>query len=357
MCYAKYLTELLKNMKKAIVTGITGQDGAYLAQLLLEKGYEVYGTYRRTSSVNFWRIEELGIEQHPDLHLVEYDLTDLSSSIRLLQTTNATEVYNLAAQSFVGVSFEQPVTTAEITGIGAVNLLEAIRIVNPQARFYQASTSEMFGKVQAIPQNESTPFYPRSPYGVAKLYAHWMTINYRESYGIFGTSGILFNHESPLRGREFLTRKVSDSIAKIKLGLLDTLELGNLDAKRDWGYAKEYAEGMWRMLQADTPDTYVLATNRTTTVRDFVTLAGQAAGFDLQWEGKDEKEVGIDRSTGRTLVSINPRYYRPAEVDLLIGDPDKAKRELGWEPTTKLEELCNMMVEADLRRNERGFSF
>ncbi len=341
----------------AVVTGVTGQDGAYLAELLLNKGYAVYGTYRRTSSVNLWRIEELGINNHPNLNLVEYDLTDLSASIRLLQTTGVTEVYNLAAQSFVGVSFEQPLTTAEITGLGAVNLLEAIRIVNPKVRFYQASTSEMFGKVQSIPQTESTPFYPRSPYGVAKLYAHWMTVNYRESYGIFGTSGILFNHESPLRGREFVTRKITDSLAKIKLGQLDVLELGNLDAKRDWGYAKDYVDAMWRMLQVDTPDTYVVATNRTTPVRDFVTMAGQAAGFDLQWQGSGESEVGIDRASGRALVKVNPRFYRPAEVDLLIGNPEKAKRELGWEPTTPLEQLCQMMVEADIRRNERGFSF
>jgi GDPmannose 4,6-dehydratase len=342
---------------KAIVTGITGQDGAYLAQLLLAKGYTVFGTYRRTSSVNFWRIEELGIDKHPNLHLVEYDLTDLSASIRLLQQTEATEVYNLAAQSFVGVSFEQPVTTAEITGLGAVNLLEAIRIVNPKVRFYQASTSEMFGKVQAIPQIESTPFYPRSPYGVAKLYAHWMTINYRESYGIFGASGILFNHESPLRGREFVTRKITDSIAKIKLGKLDTLELGNMDAKRDWGFAKEYVEGMWRMLQVDTPDTYVLATNRTETVRDFVTLACKAADIQLEWRGEAEAEQGIDTATGKVIVAVNPKFYRPAEVDLLIGNPAKAKAELGWEPKTSLEDLCRMMVEADLRRNEQGFSF
>lgn len=344
-------------MKNAIVTGITGQDGAYLAQLLLEKGYTVYGTYRRTSSVNFWRIEELGIDQHPNLHLVEYDLTDLSSSIRLLQTTGATEVYNLAAQSFVGVSFDQPVTTAEITGIGPLNLLEAIRIVNPKIRFYQASTSEMFGKVQAIPQVEDTPFYPRSPYGVAKLYAHWMTINYRESYGIFGCSGILFNHESPLRGREFVTRKITDSVAKIKLGKLDVLELGNLDAKRDWGFAKEYVEGMWRMLQADEPDTFVLATNRTETVRDFVSMAFKAAGYTLRFEGKDENEVGIDTVSGKVLVRVNPKFYRPAEVELLIGNPLKAKEKLGWEPKTTLEELCQMMVEEDLRRNTQGFSF
>jgi GDPmannose 4,6-dehydratase len=341
----------------AIITGITGQDGAYLAELLLSKGYTVYGTYRRTSSVNFWRIEELGIAKHPSLHLVEYDLTDLSASIRLLQTTGATEVYNLAAQSFVGVSFEQPVTTAEITGIGPLNLLEAIRIVNPAIRFYQASTSEMFGKVQAIPQVEDTPFYPRSPYGVAKLYAHWITVNYRESYGIHGSSGILFNHESPLRGREFVTRKITDSMAKIKLGQLDVLELGNLDAKRDWGFAKEYVEGMWRMLQADKPDTYVLATNRTETVRDFVSMAAKAAGFDLAFEGQAESEVGIDRATGKTLVRVNPKFYRPAEVELLIGNPAKAKKELGWEPKTTLEQLCQMMVEADIRRNQAGFSF
>jgi GDPmannose 4,6-dehydratase len=339
------------SMKTAIITGITGQDGAYLTELLLEKGYRVYGTYRRTSSVNFWRIESLGVEDHPNLHLVEYDLTDLSTTLRLLQVAQPDEVYNLAAQSFVGVSFDQPVTTAEITGIGPVNLLEGIRIVDPKIRFYQASTSEMFGKVQAIPQTESTNFYPRSPYGVAKLYAHWMTVNYREAYGIFGASGILFNHESPLRGLEFLTRKVSDGIARIRLGKLDVLELGNLDAKRDWGYAKEYVEGMWHMLQTDQPDTYVLATNRTETVRDFVTMAGKAAGFRLVWEGSDENERGIDAATGRVLVRVNPKYYRPAEVDLLIGDASKARRELGWEPTTTLEQLCQMMVEADLRRH------
>ncbi len=344
-------------MKKAIITGITGQDGAYLIQLLLEKGYTVYGTFRRTSSVNFWRIEELGVDKHPNLHLVEYDITDLSASVRLLKTTGATEVYNLAAQSFVGVSFEQPITTAEITGIGPVNLLEAIRIVNPEIRFYQASTSEMFGKVQAIPQVESTPFYPRSPYGVAKLYAHWMTINYRESYNIFGASGILFNHESPLRGREFVTRKITDSMAKIKLGKLDMLELGNMDAKRDWGFAKEYVEGMWRMLQADKPDTYVLATNRTETVRDYVSMAAKAAGFELAWEGLAEHEIGIDTKTNKTLVRVNPKFYRPAEVELLIGNPEKAKRELGWEPKTTLEQLCQMMVEADIRRNEVGSTF
>ncbi len=343
--------------KVAIITGVTGQDGAYLAALLLDKGYTIYGTYRRTSSVNFWRMDELKIVDHPNLNLVEFDLTDLSTCIRLVEKARPSEIYNLAAQSFVGVSFEQPITTAEITGIGAVNLLEAIRIVNPKIKFYQASTSEMFGKVQAIPQNESTSFYPRSPYGVAKLYAHWMTVNYRESYGIFASSGILFNHESPLRGKEFVTRKITDSVAKIHLGKLDILELGNLDAKRDWGYAKEYVDGMWRILQNAKPDTYVLATNRTESVRTFVSLAFKAINRQLVWEGLEENEVGLDAKTGKSLVRINPKYYRPAEVDLLIGDASKAKVELGWVPQTSLEELCAMMVESDLVRNKSGVSF
>lgn len=343
--------------KVAIITGITGQDGAYLTELLLNKGYTVYGTYRRTSSVNFWRLEELGVQSHPSLHLVEYDLTDLGSSIALVQKVQPDEIYNLAAQSFVGVSFDQPSTTAQITGLGCLNLLEAIRLVNTKIRFYQASTSEMFGKVQAIPQVEDTPFYPRSPYGVAKLYAHWMTVNYRESYDIFGSSGILFNHESPLRGREFVTRKITDSVAKIKLGLLDCLELGNLDAKRDWGYAKEYVEGMWRMLQVNEPDTFVLATNRTETVRDFVSMAFKGAGIDVAFKGAGESETAVDVATGKTLMRINPKFYRPAEVELLIGNPAKAKAKLGWEPRTSLEDLCAMMVKADLRRNEAGFSF
>lgn len=344
-------------MNRAIITGITGQDGAYLAQLLLEKGYTIYGTYRRTSSVSFWRLEELGIANHPNLHLVEFDLTDLGSAIRLIESSGATEIYNLAAQSFVGVSFDQPYTTGQITGLGALNLLEAIRIVNPKIRFYQASTSEMFGKVQAIPQDERTNFYPRSPYGVAKLYAHWMTINYRESYGIFASSGILFNHESPLRGLEFVTRKITNGMAKIKLGKLDQLELGNLDAKRDWGYAKDYVEGMWRMLQADEPDTFVLATGRTVSVRSFVTMAAKAVGITLEWQGQADQECGVDAATGKVIVRVNPKFYRPAEVDLLIGNPAKAREQLGWAPTTTLEQLCAMMVEADLRRIEQGILF
>ena len=344
-------------MKTAIITGITGQDGAYLAALLLEKGYAVHGTYRRTSSVNFWRINELGIQDHPNLHLVEYDLTDLGTTIALVQKVQPDEIYNLAAQSFVGVSFEQPTTTAQITGVGALHVLEAIRLVNPRIRFYQASTSEMFGKVQAIPQNEGTAFYPRSPYGVAKLYAHWMTVNYRESYGIFASSGILFNHESPLRGKEFVTRKITDSVARIALGKLDCLELGNLDAKRDWGFAKEYVEGMWRMLQADESDTFVLATNRTETVRDFVRMAFKGTGVEVEFQGVGEDEKAVDVATGKVVMRINPRFYRPAEVELLIGDSAKAKSKLGWVPETRLEELCAMMVKADLRRNESGVSF
>ena len=343
--------------KTAVVTGITGQDGAYLASFLIDKGYKVFGTYRRTSSVNFWRIEELGIAEHPSLKLVEHDLTDLGSSIRLLQMTAPDEVYNLAAQSFVGVSFGQPVTTAEITGMGAVHILEAIRIVNPKIRFYQASTSEMFGKVQETPQVESTPFYPRSPYGVAKLYAHWMTINYRESYGIFGTSGILFNHESPLRGKEFVTRKITDGVARIALGKQSVLELGNLDAKRDWGYAKEYVDLMWRMLQADEPDTFVIATNRTETVRDFVNMAFKAVDIQLEWNGSGEHERGVDVRTGKTVVQVNPDFYRPAEVELLIGNPQKAQDVLGWKPHTTLEQLCDLMVKADLERVKSGKSF
>ena len=344
-------------MKTAVVTGVTGQDGAYLAQLLLEKGYRVFGTYRRTSSVNFWRIQELGIHGHPQLSLVEYDLTDLGSSIRLLETARPVEVYNLAAQSFVGVSFDQPVTTAQITGLGALTLLEAIRMVDPKIRFYQASTSEMFGKVQAVPQVEDTPFHPRSPYGVAKLFAHWITVNYRESYGIFGSSGILFNHESPLRGLEFVTRKITDCVARISTGKAQVLELGNLDAKRDWGYAKEYVEGMWRMLQADEPDTYVLATNRTETVRDFVQMAFNAVDMHVDWKGSGIDETGVCARSGKVLVRVNQKFYRPAEVELLIGDPAKARAKLGWEATTPVETLCRMMVDADLRRNANGFSF
>ncbi len=344
-------------MKKALITGITGQDAAYLAELLLTKNYHVFGTYRRTSSTNFWRIQELGIENHPNLTLIEYDLIDLSSAYRIVSEIEPDEIYNLAAQSFVGVSFTQPVATANITGIGALNLLEAIRTINPKIKFYQASTSEMFGKVKEIPQSEETPFHPRSPYGFSKVFAHWATLNYRESYDIFATSGILFNHESPLRGKEFVTRKISDAVSKIYLGKQSLLELGNLDAKRDWGYAKEYVDGMYRMLQADKAGTFVLATNKTQTVRDFVSLAFKTVDIDLIWRGKEEKEEGIDQKSGKVLVKVNPKFYRPAEVDLLIGNADKAERELGWKAQTDLKDLCEMMVMKDLERNKNGETY
>ncbi len=344
-------------MKKAIITGITGQDGAYLAELLLNKGYEVYGTHRRTSSVNFWRLEERGIQTDPNLHLVEYDLTDASSSVRLLDGIKPDEIYNLAAQSCVTLSFEQPAITSQVTGLGALHLLEAIRIVNPKIKFYQASSSEMFGKAQEMPQTERTPFYPRSLYGVAKLFAHWATVNYRETYDIFAISGILFNHESPLRGKEFVTRKITDAVAKIHLGKDDILELGNLDAKRDWGFAKEYVEGMYQMLQHSDPDTYVLATNRVSSVRNFVEMAFKAVGHEIEWKGTEYREIGIDRETGKTVVKVNPRFYRPCEVDILVGNPEKARTILGWESKTSLEELCRMMVEADIIRNEKGMAF
>lgn len=343
--------------KVAFVTGVTGQDGAYLAELLLNKDYIVYGAYRRTSSTNFWRIEELGIQNHPDLHLIEFDLTDLGSTISAINQSEPDEIYNLAAQSFVGVSFNQPVSTAQITGVGALNLLEGIRLTNPKIKFYQASTSEMFGKVQSVPQIESTSFYPRSPYGVAKLFAHWATVNYRESYGIFGSSGILFNHESPLRGREFITRKITDGVARIKLGKLDHIEIGNMDSKRDWGFAKEYVEGMWMMLQVNEPDTYVLATNRTETVRDFVRMSFKNAGIDLEFKGTKENEEGVCQSSGKVMVKVNEKFYRPAEVDLLIGNPEKAKNKLGWVPKTSLEDLCKIMLDADMRRVKEGCSF
>jgi len=344
-------------MKSALVTGITGQDGAYLAKLLLGKGYRVYGAYRRAASTNFWRNDELGVTGHPELKLIDFDLTDLGSCLRLIEFSEPTEIYNLAAQSFVGMSFEQPAATAAITGIGPLNLLEAMRLSGSKARFYQASTSEMFGKVQAVPQTEETPFYPRSPYGIAKLYAHWITINYRESYGIFASSGILFNHESPLRGLEFVTRKITAGLARIKRGKLDVLTLGNLDAKRDWGFAGDYVEGMWRMLQADESDTFVLATNRTESVRDFLRIAGASAGFELVFEGSAEEEVAIDKMSGEIIAKVDPAFYRPAEVDLLIGDASKAKAVLGWAPTMTLEQLCKQMVEADLRRVDQGWMF
>ncbi|MDF1738768.1 MAG: GDP-mannose 4,6-dehydratase [Verrucomicrobiales bacterium] len=344
-------------MKTALVTGITGQDGAYLAESLLSKGYKVVGAFRRAVTVNFWRIKELGIEDNENLHLVDYDLTDPANIAWLIKKWQPTEIYNLAAQSFVGVSFDQPRTTAEITGLGALNILEAIRLVDPSIRFYQASTSELFGLVQEVPQSETTPFYPRSPYGVAKLYAHWMTINYRESYNIFGSCGILFNHESPLRGLEFVTRKITNSVARIKAGLQTHIELGNLDAKRDWGFAKDYVEGMYLMLQQDEPDTFVLSTGRTESVRTFVDMAFKAADISIEWDGADETTTARDSKTGELVLKINPRFYRPAEVELLVGDPTKAKEKLGWEAECSLESLVTQMVEADIDYTSRGIKF
>lgn len=335
-------------MKTAVITGVTGQDGAYLAKLLLSKGYRVVGAYRRLSTPNFWRIKELGIVTNPNLDLVEFDLTDQDNAIRLIEKYEPDEVYNLAAQSFVGVSFEQPYTTSLITGLGALSLLEAIRIVNSRIKYYQASTSEMFGKVQSIPQNEKTPFYPRSPYGVAKLYAHWMTINYRESYGIFGCCGILFNHESPLRGPEFVTRKITKAVAKIKANKQSFLELGNLSAQRDWGYAGDYVDGMFRIMQAQKPDSFVLATGRTYSIRELVTTAFLSAGINVAFKGDGMQEVGINTKDNRVVVKVNPKYYRPAEVDLLVGDSTKARSLLAWEPKVAFRELINMMVRYDL---------
>ena len=337
--------------KTALITGIRGQDGAYLAKLLLEKGYRVYGADRRSSDAGNWRLKELGIEQ--DVEVVYMDLLELTNIMRTVERVKPDEVYNLAAQSFVGVSFEQPILTSEVDAMGVLRLLEAIRTIKPDTRFYQASTSELYGKVQEIPQTEKTPFYPRSPYGVAKLFGHWMTVNYRESYGMFACSGILFNHESPLRGLEFVTRKITHSVARIKKGLQDKVVLGNLDAKRDWGYAAEYVEGMWLMLQQEEPDDYVLATGETHSVREFVEAAFGAAGYKIEWEGEGVNTTGRDKATGSVLVEVSPEFYRPAEVDILIGNPEKAEKKLGWKPRTKFKELVAMMVEADLRRVEQ----
>ena len=345
-------------MKKALVTGITGQDGAYLTELLLEKGYEVHGVKRRASLLNTDRIDHLYQDPHDKdvrLKLHYGDLTDSTNLIRIIQEVQPDEIYNLAAMSHVKVSFDTPEYTANADGIGTLRILEAMRIlgIEKQCRFYQASTSELYGLVQETPQSETTPFYPRSPYGVAKLYGFWIVKNYRESYGLHASNGILFNHESPLRGETFVTRKITRAVAQIELGLNDCLYLGNLDAKRDWGHAKDYVEGMWRMLQQDTPDDYVLATGRTVPIRDFVNMAFAEVGRTLEWKGSGVDEVGICARTGQTLVQVDPRYFRPAEVDLLVGDASKAKRVLGWEPKHTLEELCAEMVASDLTLFER----
>ena len=343
--------------KIALVTGATGQDGAYLSRYLVDLGYKVFGAYRRAASTNLWRLGELKLLDEANFSLIELDITDPVSCINAIKVAKPSEIYNLAAQSFVGASFKEPLHTSYASGIAVLNLLEAIRLSDKSIKFYQAGTSEMFGKVQAIPQNESTPFYPRSPYGVAKLYGHFMSINYRESYDIFAACGILFNHESPLRGLEFVTRKITNSAAKIALGKLDCLELGNLEAKRDWGFAKDYVEGMHAMLQAPKADTFVLASEITTTVRDFVKMSFEALDIALVFEGEGVNEVARDKKTGKVVVKVNPEFFRPAEVDLLIGDASKAKEQLNWSAKTNLNELCAMMVKADLERAKNGLEF
>jgi GDPmannose 4,6-dehydratase len=332
--------------KVAFITGITGQDGSWLAKLLLEKGYTVYGGVRRTSSSNNWRLDFLGIQDK--VKLVEFDLLDYSNIYQCIRDIKPDEFYNLAAQSFVGTSFKQPISTGMVDGMGVAYILDVLHTISPSTKFYQASTSEMFGLVQEIPQKETTPFYPRSPYGCAKMYAHWMVTNYRESYGMFATSGILFNHESELRGPEFVTRKITLNVAKRYHGQGEVLELGNLDAKRDWGYAKEYVEGMYLMLQAKEPDSFVLATNQTTTIRNFVSYAFKVIEKEIRWEGEGEQEQGFDSKTNELLVKVNPQFYRPAEVELLIGDPTKAKEILGWEPKTDVQKLAEIMVNSDI---------
>ena len=331
-------------MKRALITGVNGQDGSYLAELLLEKGYKVYGLMRRKSSVDYGNVDHI----KDKIEFIYADMADVVSLANAMRISQADEVYNLAAQSFVGTSWEQPVATAEIDGIGALNMLEAIRMIKPNAKFYQASTSEMYGLVQAIPQNEDTPFYPRSPYGVAKLYGHWITKNYRESYDMYACSGILFNHESERRGKEFVTRKITDAVARIKLGVQDVLELGNLDAKRDWGHAKDYVKAMWLMLQQDEADDYVIATNETRTVREFVERTFKYVNIDIVWEGSEVNEIGKDKATGKTLVKINPDFFRPAEVEILIGDPSKGERKLGWKREISFDELVERMIKNDL---------
>ncbi|MBE5881046.1 MAG: GDP-mannose 4,6-dehydratase [Lachnospiraceae bacterium] len=331
-------------MKNALITGINGQDGSYLAELLLEKGYNVYGIMRRKSVVDYGNVEHI----KDKIHFIYADMTDVVSLINAMKISQADEVYNLAAQSFVATSWEQPLATAQIDAVGVTNMLEAIRTVKPEARFYQASTSEMFGLVQEMPQTEKTPFYPRSPYGVAKLYGHWITKNYRESYDLYACSGILFNHESERRGKEFVTRKISDAVARIKLGVQDHLELGNMDSKRDWGHSKDYVYAMWLMLQQDKADDYVIATNETRTVREFVTKAFKVAGIDVVWEGTGVDEVGKDSATGKVIVKINKDFFRPAEVDVLLGNPAKADKALGWERRISFDELVERMVKNDL---------
>ncbi|MBQ3138188.1 MAG: GDP-mannose 4,6-dehydratase [Ruminococcus sp.] len=331
-------------MKNALITGITGQDGSYLAELLLEKGYNVYGIWRRKATVDYGNIAHL----KDRVTLIYGDMTDPVSLISAMKISQADEVYNLAAQSFVSTSWDTPIATADINAVGVTNMLEAIRIVKPEAKFYQASTSEMFGMVQEIPQKETTPFYPRSPYGIAKLYGHWITKNYRESYGMFACSGILFNHESERRGIEFVTRKITDAAARISLGMQEYVELGNLDAKRDWGHSKDYVKAMWLMLQQDTPDDYVIATNETRTVREFAETAFRCVGIDIKWQGSGVDEIGINKANGKTVIKINPDFFRPAEVDFLLGSPEKAEKQLKWKREISFSELVERMAKNDL---------
>ena len=332
-------------MKKALITGITGQDGSYLAELLLEKGYEVYGLWRRKSNVDYGNVEHL----KNDINFLYADMTDIVSLLDAMRISQADEVYNLAAQSFVATSWEQPLATSEIDAIGVTNILEAIRKVKPEARFYQASTSEMFGLVQEIPQTEKTPFYPRSPYGVAKLYGHWITKNYRESFGLHASSGILFNHESERRGKEFVTRKITEAVARIKLGQQSHVELGNLSAKRDWGYAKDFVKAMWLMLQQEAPDDYVIATNETRTIREFAQIAFAKAGIELEWSGEGVDETAVNKTSSETVLKVNPKFYRPAEVELLIGDPKKAEDKLGWVREVSFDEMVGRMIDNDMK--------
>jgi len=339
-------------MKTALITGISGQDGAYLSKFLLGKGYNVVGCDRRTSSGSLWRLEEVGVKNN--IEIADFELTEFTNIYRIVEKYYPDEVYNLAAQSFVGVSFEMPTMTADITGLGVCRILECIRRINPKIKFYQASSSEMFGKAKTATQNENTALQPRSPYAISKVFGHWMTVNYRESYNIFTVSGILFNHESPLRGEEFVTRKTTRGLAKIKLGLQEVLELGNLDAKRDWGFAGDYVEGMWKMLQHDKPDDYVLATGENHSVREFVEIAGETLGFELAWEGSGVDTIGIDKKSGRTIVRVNPKFYRPAEVYELCGDAQKAKNILDWSPKINFENLVEMMIKADLNKVKKG---
>ena len=335
--------------KSALITGITGQDGSYLAELLLEKGYKVYGIMRRKSVVDYGNVEHI----KDKIKFIYADMTDLISLINAMKISQADEVYNLAAQSFVATSWEQPLATAEIDAVGVTNMLEAIRNTKSECRFYQASTSEMFGLVQEIPQRETTPFYPRSPYGVAKLYGHWITKNYRESYDMYGCSGILFNHESERRGKEFVTRKITDAVARIKQGVQDYLELGNMDSKRDWGHSKDYVMAMWLMLQQEKADDYVIATNETRTVREFVEKSFSHAGIDIVWQGEGINEIGIDKATSKTVVKINPKFFRPAEVDILLGNPEKAEKELKWKREISFEQLVERMVKNDMELVKR----